>query len=384
MIYFDNAATTPPIASVQDEYFNPSSPHALGIMAERALKDARNTIADVLSNNVETVSSPHPSRPHRSILVDGGGLSSITPSEIVFTSGGTESNNLAIMGYALAHMKQGVTLISNTYEHPSILAPMQFAAERGWACVSHDFTQIPPGKVLVSISQVNHETGDINNINAIAREIKTKNPAAVIHVDGVQGFCKEFISLENIDMFSFSSHKCHGPTGVGGLWVKKGIRLTPLLHGGGQEDNRRPGTENVDSIVKMATIAKHMYDNLNTYYTHVKAIKNALMQTQEILPDTHINRLCSDVSPYILNMSFVGVKGEIVVNALSDKGIYVSMGAACHSRKNAKPALSLMGFAPEIAESAVRFSFSHFNTVEEAEIVRDTVARLVTQFRKVL
>jgi len=371
MIYFDNAATTSPINSLK-AFYNPSSPHALGIKAERALRDARKIIASALCSankppSLQTITANTHYIP--------------TPEEIIFTSGGTESNNLAIIGYVLANQKSGVSLVSSPYEHPSLLAPIRFALERDWAVNEPVYANN-----LVSFSHVNHETGDINDINSISSEIKKNNPHAVILVDGAQGFCKEDIDLHNIDMYSFSGHKCHGPSGTGGLWVKKGIRITPLQHGGGQEGNMRSGTENVPAIVQMAEAAESLSQRLAYNRNHVAKIKALMLSLQSNLTDVYVNTLSDNVSPYILNMSFMGVKGEILVHALSEKGIYVSMGAACNSRKLKQSALSLMGFKQEIAQSAIRFSFSPFNTFEEAEkaceITYDTVKQLRNVMRK--
>ena len=359
MIYFDNAATTSPITAPQ-VFHNPSSPHALGIKAERALRHSRKIISNVLSS---------PS-------------CQAAPEEIIFTSGGTESNNLAILGYSLSNMRHNAGLASAPHEHPSILAPIRFAQEQNWAHATSLGTS--SGPVLVCISHVNHETGDINDIEAIAADIKKNNPASVIFVDGSQGFCKEKISLRNIDMYSFSGHKCHGPIGTGGLWVKKGLRLTPLQHGGGQEDGRRSGTENVPAIIQMAEAADIMHKNFTANHDHVAKIKLILLSLKDSLPNVEINSLSGHVTPYILNMSFLGIKGEILVHALSEKNIYVSMGAACRSRKRAKPALELMGFAPEIAASAIRFSFSPCSTLQEAEQALPVIIQTVNQLRRLI
>ena len=379
MIYFDNAATTHPIAEAR-VYHNPSSPHALGIKAERAIRAARATLASVLG---------------------------CASDEIIFTSGGTESNNLAILGYTLAHMKLGVCLITSPYEHPSILGPMQFADERGWgkahvistsqdniagladAILYGNSASTPDDSALtdntlISVSHVNHETGDINNINAISTSLKKIIPGVKIHVDGAQGFCKENINLRNIDLYSFSGHKIHGPVGAGGLWVRKGVRLVPLQHGGGQEGGMRSGTENVGAITQLAEAAGIMHHGVVSNRSHVADIKAVMLSLHDALSDVCINVLGCETSPYILNMSFLGVKGEVLVHALSEKGIYVSVGAACRSRKRARSALEIMGFAPEIAESAIRFSFSPYNTLEETEQARDTIIKEVTRLRKVM
>ena len=366
MIYFDNAATTATIGSPQI-FHNPSSPHALGIKAERALRDARKAMAASLAmtNKHSTANKTINTCPEF--------------EEIIFTSGGTESNNLAILGYVLSKQRCGTKLIYSSDEHPSILAPIRFAIERGWASANGT------GEAsLVSVSHVNHETGDINDIGRIASETKKNNPFAVIHVDGAQGFCKELICLQDVDLYTFSGHKCHGPVGTGGLWVKKGIRLTPLLHGGGQEGKLRSGTENVAAIVQMAEAAHTMAQNISANHMHVAKIKAIMQSLRDVLPDVHENCLSSDVSPYILNMSFLGVKGEILVHALSEKGIFVSMGAACNSRKRTQSSLELMGFTPEIAQSAIRFSFSPFNTLAEAEQSHGIIASTIKRLREVI
>jgi len=360
MIYFDNASTTLPLGTPQP-FYNPSSPHALGINAERALRDARSKLAAALRLA---------GKPSAKTALVTGAIPS--PEEIIFTSGGTESNNLAILGYALAKQRHGANLLSSPYEHPSILSPIKFAFEREWA-------KPDSAAVLFSVSHVNHETGDINDISAIAANIRSEYPSAAIHVDGAQGFCKELICFHDIDMYTFSGHKIHGPVGAGGLWVKNKIRLTPLQYGGGQETGLRAGTENVPGIVQMAESACNLSRNLSSNHAHVSRLK-AIMLGLCGSPDVVVNALSGNVSPYILNLSFLGIKGEVLVHALSEKGVYVSMGAACNSRKRTGSSLELMGFAPEIAQSAIRFSFSPYNTANEAEqacgIIEDTVKQL--------
>ncbi|MCL2572309.1 MAG: aminotransferase class V-fold PLP-dependent enzyme [Defluviitaleaceae bacterium] len=363
LIYFDNAATTKPISSSRD-FYNPSSPHGLGLSAQRTLREARNKVLAGI---------------HKTL--DYSGQNNIPEGDIIFTSGGTEANTLAIVGYSLAHSRQSLRIVTANYEHPSILSSVQFSCERGWA-ISVPLDNLPTdGAVLLSISQVGHETGDINDIRKIAQEIKDKNPSVVIHVDGAQGFCKELISLDGVDMYSFSGHKVHGPYGVGGLWVRKGVRLVPLQPGGGQEGGLRGGTENVSGIVQMAEAVENLAPALDDNRLHVAKIKSIVMGIIDDLPDVLVNSL-GDTSPYLLNMSFLGVKGEVLVHALSAKGLYVSMGAACRSRSKAKSDLELMGFERQVAESAIRFSFSPYNTIPEAEIARGLITDEVNRFRK--
>ena len=359
-IYFDNAATTPLIQTETETLLgNPSSPHTMGIAMERKLSGARGDIAAMLG---------------------------CPPQEVAFTSGGTESNNLALVGYALANRRKGVTFMAQPWEHPSVLEPLKFIKAQGlgevliapyteWYGCQSPFR-------LAAISQVNHETGDIYDVHRIAAELKKDNPQTIVHVDGVQGFCKEAVNLSHIDMYAFSAHKCHGPTGVGGLMVRGKVRLAPLLHGGGQENKLRPGTENVGGVLQMAQVARMLWEQREKNLRHVAEIKATLMALVDALPDVAVNA-GADVSPYILNMSFLGVKGEVLVHLLSEKGIYVSMGAACRSRKNTKTTLEAMGLAPEVANAAVRFSFSCLNTVEEATAAKQIIIDAVQQLRRV-
>ncbi|MCL1787578.1 MAG: aminotransferase class V-fold PLP-dependent enzyme, partial [Defluviitaleaceae bacterium] len=236
---------------------------------------------------------------------------------------------------------------------------------------------------LAAISQVNHETGDINDIHNMSTALKKENPQTVVLVDGVQGFCKEATNLSNVDMYSFSAHKCHGPAGVGGLVVRQHIRLTPLLYGGGQENKLRPGTENIAGICQTAQVTNILSRQQQKNHQHVTNINATLKTLATDLPDVTINTT-PHASPYILNMSLLGLRGEVLVHLLSDKGIYVSMGAACRSRKNTKTTLEVMGFEPDVARAAIRFSFSHLNTIEEAVAAKKIIADAVTQLRHTL
>ena len=364
MIYFDNAATTPELQNADNApvpFGNPSSPHGLGLRAERAMNEARKKLAGILG---------------------------CADKEIIFTSSGTESNNLAILGYVFANRRNDITIQAEPWEHPSVIEVLHFIQEQKLADVNiapcGKWQKAPPNaKRLVTVSQVNHETGDINDIAALVSRIKNENPNAIIHVDGVQGFCKEPLDLTHVDMCTFSGHKAHAPAGVGGLAVK-GVRIAPLLYGGGQEKGFRPGTENLEGIIKMSCAAEFLNQNQNANSAHVSAIKAELSGIQENLPGVHINALTSSISPYILNMSFAGIKGETLVHLLSEKGIYVSMGAACRSRKRVKSALEIMGFSTERAQSAVRFSFSHMNTLDEAIHVKKIIIESVSQLRRIL
>jgi len=350
-IYFDNAATTRPLPFDTDVWGNPSSPHSLGLAAERKLHEARQTLADILC---------------------------CKHSEVFFTSGGTESNNIALLGLAYANRRKKITFLAQPYEHPSVLEPLKFIKEQGLGQVkivqfqeeNYQPIDTNQGLVVVAVSHVHHETGDIPDL----QKIKSQHPKAVIFIDGAQGFCKENIPTRVADIYTFTGHKIHGGSGAGGLMVRAGIRLVPLMHGGGQEQKLRPGTENLQGILHMAYAADWLQKNNKTNHSHVTEIKKILQN----VCGTTVNQ-SAQTSPYILNLS-TGVKGEILVHALAEKGVYVSTGAACHSRKGTNTTLEAMGYPRERAETAIRLSFSHLNTQEEAyrakKIIEDTIAEL--------
>ncbi|MCL2049723.1 MAG: aminotransferase class V-fold PLP-dependent enzyme [Defluviitaleaceae bacterium] len=360
-IYFDNAATTAPIEPDRERIFgNPSSPHALGLGAERALSLARAEMASLFGGLVQ-----------EQALAQARGL-----GKIIFTSGGTESNNLALIGYALANKRKPPRIFANAWEHPSVTAPIKFCEEQGFFVRAADMESAD----IVSLSHVSHETGDINDIAETAAYLKAKNRAVIVHVDGVQGFCKEKMDMRDVDMYSFSGHKIHGAS-VGGLFVREGLRLVPILYGGGQEAGLRHGTENVNGILQTVNAAKFLYQSREKFHAHVAQIRNELAQLANGA-DCVINSR-GDASPYILNMSFLGINGETLVHLLSEKGVYASMGAACKSRKKQKSMLELMGMDAERARSAVRFSFSHMNTLEEARAAREIIIYAVGQIKAI-
>jgi len=369
-IYFDNAATTPLIPqqgnslnpscisarnsnNVIRQFANPSSPHILGLQAERTLGNARDGFA---------------------------GLLNCKSNEITFTSGGTEANNIAIIGSALAHRRQGISVFADPWLHPSVLEPMRFVGEQDYLNIDK------PAVKFFCLPFVNSETGDICNTSAEAEKIReaNKNCKVIIFVDGVQGFCKEVPDLSGVDIFSFSAHKCHGASGVGGLFIRNGTKIQPLMFGGGQERGLRPGSENIEGIVSFLNIAENLHSNIKANKAFVHDIYTIVESIKNDLPDVFVNNLGENFSPYILNMSFLGVKGETLVHLLSERGLHSSMGAACRSRKNVKTALEHMGFAPERVASAVRFSFSVLNTIKEAETARDIIVDSVKQLRRML
>jgi cysteine desulfurase len=356
VICFDNAATT-------DAVGNPSSPHWLGINAERQLNAATSKIATLIG---------------------------CRPDEIIYTSGGTESNNLSIIGAAASLAHKGGVILTTPGEHPSVTEPLRYISDGGKfsiieAPVNRWLDYLNDDVVFASCTHVNHETGDINNLGQVVSIIKGYNSKIILHIDGAQGFCKEPASLSGIDLYSFSAHKFHGPPGVGGLFVKRGTVLKPSLYGGGQQRGLRPGSINMPGVLAMSDAIEASYRDMTERRQHVLNIKNVMQDITNELPDVFLNAEGPQVSPYILNISFMGIKGETLVHMLSEQGIYVSMGAACSSsKKNRAFPLMRMGYSKERAESAVRFSFSYLNTTEEAKTVKQVLVKSVTTLREVI
>ncbi len=373
-IYFDNAATTRPSDAVikayadasSRAYGNPSSLNRLGIDAEREMKHATEVLFKLLN----------------------------TPQErLFFTSGGTEANNLAVIGAARANAANGRHIITSTAEHPSVLNAFKHlesegfdvtyaaADKNGHVVTEALFSAIRSDTSLVSIIHVNNETGAINDVDNIAREIKQRNKLTVFHSDGVQGFCKERVSLRNVDMYSFSSHKVHGPKGVGALFAKKRIKIKPLFFGGEQQEAIRPGTENTTGITCLQVAAGECAADFERKHAHVTALRDRMAEVVEVIPDTVINGDVSCSSPYILNVSFLGAKGEVLLHMLEEDGIYVSTGAACNANKK-KGTLYNLRYDDKRIESALRFSFSYENKVEEVEYCIGALVGHVERLRK--
>ena len=360
LAYLDNSATTRPFdqvveamaAAMRSEYFNPSSMYRPAIDVENKLKQLRR---DIL----------------RSLPGAAG--------EVYFTSGGTEGNNLALLGTA-ALSRGRRRFICSAVEHPSVLEPM-----RAIAAMGHEVMTIPvdgrgyvqldalrdmlDGSVeLVSCMHVNNEVGAIQPIAEIARLIAERAPQARLHVDGVQAFLRESFPGRFVDMYTLSGHKIHGPKGVGALYVKKGLRLAPRQIGGGQESAMRSGTENTPGLAGLgAAIAA--YGALDRPAERLHALKRRLYEgICAAAPEARLNGPDIDEGAgHILNISFTGVRGEVMLHALEGEGVMVSTGSACSSKKrHLSPVLTAMGIDADRAEAAVRFSLSTLTT--EAEI----------------
>ncbi len=368
-VYLDNSATTrvfPEVAELMtkimcEDYGNPSSLHMKGVRAEQYLRYAKETLAKLLK---------------------------VAEKELYFTSGGTESDNLALIGAAMANRRRGNHLITTQIEHPAIIQTMHYLEEQGFrvtylpvdysGCISLADLQraMTPQTILVSIMHTNNEIGSLQPIEEAGALIERMNPGTLFHVDAVQGFgkAKIFPKRMNIDMLSASGHKIHGPKGVGLLYVADKVKIAPLSHGGGQQMGLRPGTENVPGIVGMAKAAELLYQNYDEDIRHLYHCKKHFIEGVSRLEQVQVNGLLPEdpygqrTAPHVVSVSFGGVRSEVLLHALEDSGIYVSAGSACSARKPQPSAtLRAIGVDKNLLESTIRFSFSVFTTIEEID-----------------
>lgn len=375
-IYLDHNATTPMRAEVleatlpyfKEKFGNASSIHGFGREAKVALEDAREKVAEIL------------------------GASS---SEIFFTSGGTEADNLAIKGTAFANPKKGRHIITSEIEHHAILESCKFLEKEGF-----EITYLPVNSqglidpedlrkairddtILVSIMYANNEMGTIQPIEELCKIAKKKG--IYFHTDAVQAVGKAPIELKklDVDMLSMSGHKIYGPKGVGALFIRKGVRITPLSHGGQHERSRRAGTENVAGIVGFAKALELVVGEMKNQNTHLKNLTEAFYKKLiESIPDVILNGDLNRRIPNTLNLSFKGVEGESVILSLDMKGVAVASGSACTSGTlEPSHVLSAMGVDPAIAQGAIRFSFGRDNTMEDVEYVADLLPEIVQRLR---
>lgn len=377
--YFDNSATTQcsrkakdiMVRALVEDYGNPSSLHGKGMQGENYIRDARAKIC-------KTLKAKEP--------------------ELIFTSGGTESNNLAILGGAMANRRSGNHLITTRIEHPAVSAPMKFLEEQGFevtylkvdkdGCISLEELRdaVTDKTILVSIMYVNNEIGAVEPVGEVAKIIKQKNPGTLFHVDAIQAYGKYVIhpGKLGIDMMSVSGHKIHGPKGSGFLYVKEKTKLKPLIYGGGQQKNMRSGTENVPGIAGLGQAAQEAYEDFAGKQAHLYRLKKAFVQGLESQEWAHINgKSGEDSAPHIVSLSVDGVRSEVLLHALEDKHIYVSAGSACASNKPAVSAtLTAIGVRREYLDSTVRISFCAQNTLEEVEYCIANLKELVPMLGK--
>ena len=377
--YFDNSATTKVLDSVKDivvktmteDYGNPAAKHRKGMEAEQYIREARKIIADSMK---------------------------VQEKEILFTSGGSESNNMALIGTAWANQRAGKHIISTAIEHPSVYNPLGVLEELGFEVtilpVDHDGhislkeleEAIRPVTILVSTMYVNNEVGAVEPVEEISRVIKAKNPSALYHVDAIQAYGKYVIrpKKQGIDLLSVSSHKIHGPKGVGFLYIRSGVKIKPLIYGGGQQAGMRSGTENVPGVAGFGAAVKEMYTDHAEKIQKLIGLKDYMTDRLGEIEGTVINSKKGEASaPQIVSVSFEGVRSEVLLHALEDKGIYVSSGSACSSNHpGISGTLKGIGVAQKLLDSTIRISFGIFNTKEEVDYTIDVLKELVPVLRR--
>lgn len=374
--YFDNAATTRVADEVKElvnqvmtiDYGNPSSRHQKGVDAGQYVKQAQEIIAGTLK---------------------------VEPKEIVFTSGGTESNNLALIGSALANQRRGKHIISTRIEHASVYNPLLFLQEMGYEITFLSVNEqgivdleelkqaLRPDTILVSVMMVNNEIGAVEPVEVIGKIIKAYNPDILFHVDAIQAYGKLKISPKRcrIDMLSVSGHKIHGPKGTGFLYIRDKVKIKPIIYGGGQQKDMRSGTENVPGIAGLGMAAKLMYTNHKEKIEQIQKVKDAFLSGVTQLEGVTEH---SGEAPHIASVSFQGIeKGEVLLHALEAKGVYCSSGSACSSNHPAiSGTLKAIGLEEDLLQATLRFSFSVYSTVEEAEYAVQVIAEELPKRRK--
>lgn len=373
-VYLDNSATTrcyPEVADIVtrvmlEDYGNPSSMHTKGMEAEKYLRNAKKIIANVLK---------------------------VQEKEILFTSCGTESDNMALIGCAFANQRAGRHIITTMIEHPAILQTCAYLEDQGF-----QVTYLPVDEtgrirledlknamtsqtILVSIMHTNNEIGSVQPIKEAGEMIKQINPNTLFHVDAVQGFGKFRIYPKkmNIDLLSVSGHKIHGPKGVGFLYVNEKVKMKPIIFGGGQQKGMRSGTENVPGIAGIAKATELIYQNFDEKVEHMYQLKEYFIQQVTQIEGIKINGLTGrDSAAHVVSVSIQGIRSEVMLHALEEKGIYVSAGSACASNHPAVSAtLKAIGVEKQYLDSTIRFSFCDANTREEIDYT-------VTQMREII
>ena len=377
--YFDNSATTrcyPEVAEIvvktmTEDFGNPSAMHLKGVEAEKYVREAAQTLAKILKVNEK---------------------------EIIFTSGGTESNNLALFGGADANKRSGNHIITTSVEHAAVGQPAERLEQMGYEVtivpVDHRGVvqlealekALRPDTILVSTMYVNNEVGAVMPVEEIAKLVHEKSPKALYHVDAIQAFGKYRIypKKAGIDMLSVSSHKIHGPKGVGFLYINEKARIQPQILGGGQQAGMRSGTDNVPGIAGLGVAAKMVYTDFDKKIEHMYQLKERLAEGFLKLPDVRLNGMeIREGAPQILSASFLGVRSEVLLHTLEEKGIYVSAGRACSSHKRkAAGTLSAMGMEAAQRESTLRFSFSEENTFEEVDYALEVIGQVLPMLRR--
>ena len=384
--YLDNSATTkvfPEVAALVtklmcEDYGNPSSMHKKGVEAENYIKQAKQILAKLMKVNEK---------------------------EIFFTSGGTESDNLALIGCAMANQRSGKHIITTKIEHPAVLQTCAYLETLGFEvtylpvdktgriCLAYLQKAMRKDTILVSIMYVNNEIGSVQPIDEAGALIKKLNPNTLFHVDAVQGFGKYKIypKRAGIDLMSVSGHKIHAPKGVGILCVGEKVKIHPIIHGGGHQKNLRSGTENVPGSAGIALAAQMVYDTLDQdvekLYTMKKYFVDNVLKIEGVQVNGLVPTQCGydvyQTAPHVVSVSIAGVRSEVLLHALEERGIYISAGSACASNKPQTSAtMKAIGLQKEYWDSTIRFSFSAFTTIEELDYALRTLYDLISQLRR--
>lgn len=372
-IYFDNAATTKPIEKaaeimqkhMEKEWNNPSAMYTSAVEAETKLKNAHDIIK-----------------------------SAVRAEKVIITSGGTESNNMAIFRGTRKYTKP-MHYITSAYEHACVYECMRELEsmgnsisfikprEDGKIHAEDVAAEVRENTALVSIMHVNNETGAINDIDAIAKAVKKANRNTVFHSDGVQGFIKVPFDMRrsSVDYYTASAHKVHGIKGTGAIFCREKSTLRPLILGGGQENGMRSGTENTLGAAVFAAAVEEYMKNYDEYLESIKAVRNAMIEGINSIEDTRIISP-EDGAAHILSASFLGVRSEVLLHSIAARGIEISVGSACSSKKRKNRVHEALNLSTEIAEGVVRLSFGHNNTVEEAKIAVEIIREEVEKLRR--
>ena len=377
VVYLDNSATTKvrpevlkEIIDVNENYYgNPSSIHRMGLKVEKKIEEARKSAAKLIGAASE---------------------------EVFFTGGGTESNNIAIFGH-LSNLSKHNNIITTKIEHPSVYNVFKQFEDKCTVnyldtdeCGRINTAQlkefVDENTLLVSIMHVNNEIGIIQDLDEISNIIKAKNNNTKLHVDAVQSLGKIKIDVKrlSLDTLSFSSHKIHGPKGVGGLFIRSGLKINPITYGGGQERGIRSGTENTAGIIGFGKACELIYDNFDEEVKKLYSLKEQYIEkfTEEI-DDIRINTSTSDTAPHIINISFKNVPGEVLVHYLEGNDIYVSTGSACSSKARDNRILDAIKLSKEYQAGTIRISLGHFNDFEEIDYVIDKIKQAVKDIRSI-
>lgn len=378
-VYLDNSATTKCYDSVRElvgkvmceDYGNPSSMHKKGVDAEKYVRTSKEIFAKLLK---------------------------VQEKEIFFTSGGTESDNLALIGCARANSRAGKHLITSSIEHPAILNTMHYLEEEGFRV-----TYLPVDKdgrikledlkealceetILVSIMYVNNEVGSVQPIEEAVQIVKNYNKDILFHVDAVQGFGKYRIHPKRlgVDLLSISGHKIHGPKGTGVLYINEKVKIKPIAFGGGQQKNIRSGTENVPGIAGIGLAAKEIYTDFDQKVAKMRELKNYFIEGVQKISHVAVHgRMDETSAPHIVSVGFAGIRSEVLLHTLEDKGVYVSSGSACASNHPAiSGVLKGIGASTEYLDATLRFSFSEFTTQEEIDYTLNILYNYVPMLRK--